>query len=136
MAKITKKSVLGTLGEDLAIQYLESLGWIFLSRNLRFEKVGEIDLVMEEPDGSVSLVEVKSGVPNSLGLLPEDNLTFRKLRKMRSAAEMYILKNSKLSGVGEVRVHAISILFPSEDPFLTNSYKDCIINLYKDIDLN
>ena len=49
----------GRRGESLALDHLLRLGYRLRHRNFRFRK-GELDLVMEAPDGDLVFVEVKS----------------------------------------------------------------------------
>jgi putative endonuclease len=58
----------GRLGENLAVTYLEELGYRILERNFRYSRIGEIDIIAQEGD-EVVFVEVKltqhcfSGIP-------------------------------------------------------------------------
>jgi len=48
----------GAEEEARALRHFEKMGWKLLRRNYR-TKVGEIDLVLEEPKGAVVFMEVK-----------------------------------------------------------------------------
>jgi len=88
MLSKTKK---GTIGEDLAVDYLKKKGYRILQRNYRFE-YGEIDIVAE--DGSVLVfVEVKARRSKEFGE-PEDAVTPRKREKIRSTANGYLFENN------------------------------------------
>ena len=88
MLSKTKK---GTIGENLAVDYLEKKGYRILQRNYRFEH-GEIDIVAE--DGNVLVfVEVKARLSKEFGE-PEDAVTPRKREKIRSTANGYLFENN------------------------------------------
>jgi putative endonuclease len=88
MLSKTKK---GTIGENLAVDYLEKKGYCILQRNYRFEH-GEIDIVAE--DGNVLVfVEVKARRSKAFGE-PEDAVTPRKREKIRSTANGYLFEKN------------------------------------------
>jgi putative endonuclease len=88
MISKTKK---GTIGEDLAVDFLQKKGYRILQRNYRFEH-GEIDIVAE--DGNVLVfVEVKARRSKEFGE-PEDAVTPRKREKIRSTADGYLFENN------------------------------------------
>lgn len=60
------RKTLGYFGEQLAREYLESLGYIVLQQNYH-SRYGEIDLIASK-DSSLAFVEVKTRSSNSYGL--------------------------------------------------------------------
>lgn len=87
---MAKKSNTGKIGEDLASRYLFGKGYSIIERNYR-EKIGEIDVITKSPDRMLVFIEVKTLV-SSVGddpLMPEDNLTAAKLKKLRRTCELY-----------------------------------------------
>lgn len=80
----------GTLGEELAVEYLIEKGYQILDRNFRFER-GEIDIVAEEK-GVLVFVEVKTRHSKSVGD-PEDAVTIAKRDKIRKVAEGYLFEH-------------------------------------------
>ena len=86
----------GKLGEDMAAKYLEDKGWRVLERNFR-HRVGEIDIVAEDPRGELVFVEVKTRtgdakiaqhggrIANTAG----DSIA-KKLAKMEKVATLYL----------------------------------------------
>ena len=78
---------LGRLGERLAADRLEKLGYHILEYNFR-SSYGEIDLVAEESSDLV-FVEVKTRRGNSRGL-PEEAITARKSKKLQEVACSYL----------------------------------------------
>ncbi|MEK7195586.1 MAG: YraN family protein, partial [Patescibacteria group bacterium] len=84
------KTKLGRLGEDLACEYLVDKGYKIIGRNYR-EKWDELDIVARSQDKTLIFVEVKTintagGDENSM-IMPEDNLTKSKMRKLKRACQ-------------------------------------------------
>ncbi len=80
----------GTLGEDIAVDYLEKKGYRILERNFRFGR-GEIDVVVEDEETLV-FVEVKARHSTMFGD-PEDAVTEFKRLQIRKIAEGYLFKH-------------------------------------------
>lgn len=81
----------GTVGEGLAVEYLEKKGYRIIQRNYRYEH-GEIDIVAEDGNTLV-FIEVKARRSKEFGE-PEDAVTPRKRDKIRATAEGYLFKNN------------------------------------------
>jgi putative endonuclease len=80
----------GILGEDLACKYLIQKGYKILTRNYKL-KWDEIDIVAKTKNNTLIFVEVKTlGSPSEL--MPEDNMTVAKMRKLRRACETFVFK--------------------------------------------
>jgi len=95
---MTRKTEVGKIGEDLACQYLIENGYKILKRNYR-EKFDEIDIIARSSEGTLIFCEVKtfSGESNPRsGLIPEDNLTKAKFKKISRACEMFVGKHQNL----------------------------------------
>jgi putative endonuclease len=85
-----KRHRLGTWGETLAMQHLQTMGYCILERNWRSAD-GEIDLVAQ--DGEVIVfVEVKTRTSRAFGS-PEESITRRKRARIQRAAEAYLAAN-------------------------------------------
>ena len=102
----------GKIGEDLACAYLVGRKWKILGRNHR-EGRDEIDVVARAPDETLVFVEVKTfgGNPSGgggTGLIPEDNMTSAKLKKLRRACEAFAGKRPEL--INEKRGWRIDLL--------------------------
>jgi putative endonuclease len=94
----------GAAGEDIAVQYLQKLGYQILHRNLRLSRY-EIDIVCR--DGAVTVfVEVKRSLSAKFGH-PATWITERKQEHLRMAAQMYIDKYG-VSGA-DIRFDAVTI---------------------------
>ncbi len=89
------KSEIGKKGEWLAREYLVNLGYKIIGENVRVFK-DEIDIVAKNKDGLLIFVEVKTMIGSLGGLVPEDNLSSAKLRKIRRSALMFAGKHQNL----------------------------------------
>ena len=86
----------GKTGEDIACAYLVGKKYKILGRNYR-EKWDEIDAIAQARDGTLVFVEVKTfGAESTMGLVPEDNMTPAKLKKLRRACEAFAGKRAEL----------------------------------------
>lgn len=83
----SKTQQTGLLGEDAAVQYLESFGYRIVERNVATAR-GEIDIVAQKGETYV-LCEVKAGYKGSW-FNPADNLTPVKLKKFLLASAYYM----------------------------------------------
>jgi putative endonuclease len=78
----------GRRGEDLALAHLEAIGYRLVIRNYRFGR-GEIDLIMDAPDGTLVFVEVKSNRATEKGR-PLERLDARKMQRLQRLAQRYV----------------------------------------------
>lgn len=103
----TKKTEIGTFGEQYIAKILESRGFRVLEMNYR-KKCGEIDVIVKK-DEIIRFVEVKtvtretSEYNRSMGrqqsgrsltdtYRPEDNVHYDKLRRIARTIELYLLE--------------------------------------------
>ncbi len=106
----TDKASLGQMGEQVACDFLQSMGHRILDRNWRGSHL-ELDIVSEGPDG-VHFVEVKSRkVPSSTTIIDQVNALKRK--RVTSAAVKYLNKH-KIDG-SEVFFDVVSVLFDGDE---------------------
>ncbi len=77
-------------GENFAVKFLKKNGYKILCQNFN-AGFAEIDIITEKA-GVVSFVEVKQRRGTAFGL-PREAVGHEKQRKIRRAAEYYILKN-------------------------------------------
>ena len=85
---ITKAQELGQVAEDRAAEYLLSLGWRVVDRNVK-NKYGELDIVAIDTDYELVIVEVRA---RTLGKMqdPLESIGPRKLRALLRAATHYV----------------------------------------------
>lgn len=105
----SSKSSLGARGEELAVSYLENLGYKIVERNFRC-KIGEIDIVAFDGDTLV-FVEVRTKHSERFGN-PVSSVTYQKQRKLVSLANFYIKKHRLYDR--SARFDVIGIVLDSE----------------------
>ena len=81
----------GDFGEDYAVKYLISKGFIIKKRKFIFGKVGEIDIIAEK-DNVLVFIEVKYRTNASFGD-PLESITPQKVFKLRKTADGYLYVN-------------------------------------------
>ncbi len=87
---------IGQFGENLGSAYLIKRGYKILGRNYR-RKWDEIDIISRRKDGTIIFCEVKTLKGNSAGgLMPEDNLSTAKIKKLRRACQVFVGKHPEL----------------------------------------
>jgi putative endonuclease len=96
---------LGDIGEAMASSFLIEKGMEMIGRQVKIGR-GEIDLVVQD-DGELVIVEVKTRQSNAFGN-PEDSITQKKLRQLRSLGERYC-KKSGWKGSWRIDIVAISL---------------------------
>ncbi|MFH0969732.1 MAG: YraN family protein [Patescibacteria group bacterium] len=88
---------IGSEGEEVAAGFLKEKGYKILVRNfknLRGRQLGEIDIIAEK-NKEIVFIEVKTRELEKYGkTLPEENITFSKLRKLNKIANSYIKMNN------------------------------------------
>ena len=77
----------GKRGEDQALLHLEAKGYRLVARNFRILR-GEIDLILDAPDGALVFVEVKSN-RGSLSGRPLERIDGRKIVQLQRLAQRY-----------------------------------------------
>lgn len=102
----------GTLGEDIAVDYLRRKGYVLLDRNWRSGHK-EIDIVARQDDTLV-FVEVKARA-NVIYGNPEDAVTKRKMHLLVLAADAYLRCNALDC---EVRFDVITITGTAQKPYI------------------
>lgn len=113
----------GLRGEDLAADYLASLGWSIVERRWRDPAGGrgatDVDIIAVSPDGVCHFVEVKTrtGVRSEgSDFSPEAAVTPAKALRMALAAERYMAVNGIFA---ETAVDIVAVIVPDnpgDDP--------------------
>lgn len=106
------------MGEELAVKYIEQLGYKILERNYRFR--GEIDIIAQDEERIV-FIEVKMRRSESFGL-PQEAVDRKKQSQIISTAHNYLAANHLLNS--PCRFDVITLCFKKDK-------KDPIINLIK-----
>jgi putative endonuclease len=95
---------LGRLGERLAREHLERLGYSIVARNYR-TRHGELDIVARDRDALV-FIEVKT---RRCCTTPLEAVDFRKQRQIRTMARSFLLAVTDRPYVRELRFDAIGV---------------------------
>ena len=102
---MSRHTELGTKGEILALEFLESKGYTILEINWHFEKT-EVDIIAKNRNELV-IVEVKTRTSDYFGL-PEESVTREKQKHLAEAADEYLEQNNLDM---DVRFDIVSITF-------------------------
>jgi len=110
----TENQEKGQKGEQLAADYLTSMGYSILEQNWRAGHL-EVDIIAST-ETMLVVVEVKTRKSNALGE-PEEFVTIQKQQNLIRAANYYILKNNITK---EVRFDIVSVLMNKSEPKLNH----------------
>lgn len=111
------KQKIGALGEEAATKYLKDKDYRILDRNFQNtigRRLGEIDIIAKDTqENELVFVEVKTReFEKYKNTLPEENITYSKLKKLSKIAQNY-LRFKKLENE-PYRFDAISVWLNSE----------------------
>lgn len=84
------RQALGQRGEDLAVCYLQQLGYVLLERNYRSPE-GEVDIVARDQE-RLAFVEVRTRRGAAFGT-PEESVTPQKQMRLATVARQYLQEN-------------------------------------------
>lgn len=109
----------GQLGENLACEYLVDKRYKILKRNYR-QPWGEIDIVARAPDNTLVFVEVKTiNNPGEGSLLPEDEASESKIKKLKRTCEQFVPKfENLLDGKRGWRIDLVAIELRDRKPLV------------------
>ena len=103
---------LGKAGEELAVNHLETHGYIVVDRNVALRH-GELDIIARE-SGDLVFVEVKTRRGDAFGT-PSEAVTPDKARSIARSAQEYLYQN--LITGENVRCDVVGIMMPDQgDP--------------------
>ncbi len=137
---------IGSLGEDLAVKYLEDKCYKVIERNFR-RSYGELDIVAKSPNGVLVFIEVKA--MKQFGLFsenpvisPEDNMNRAKIIKTKKIAQNYANHHPEM--IDESRGWRIDLIAISMDvsretefleakDYLTDYNKHCGIKHFENV---
>ena len=114
MPTLSKKQV-GRAGERRAAAFLIAHEHSIMATNMRIDRIGEIDILTCDRDGTIVVVEVKTR-SNATFARPEVNITPNKLSTLRRLAQVicsrYPAQNVRVDvvTVGEKIEHFIDVL--------------------------
>ena len=110
----------GNLGETIATEYLQSLGYKILERNWRYSRFGEIDIIALDKNVLV-FVEVKARRGLGFGH-PFEAINEKKVQQVRNIAQAYM--SQKDCNYKKCRLDGISVILsnPPEIEHLKNIF--------------
>jgi len=111
MAQQPANQWLGHLGEQLALEHYERLGFTLLARN-HWTRFGEIDLIVHDSE-TIVFVEVKTR--RAGGLDPLFGLTVTKRRRMRALAAAWLGEHPDRPHVASLRIDAVAVVVDARD---------------------
>ncbi|MBU2028601.1 YraN family protein [Patescibacteria group bacterium] len=108
----------GKTGEKVAVNFLKEHGYEILTLNFKNNfgrRLGEIDIIAREKVArQIVFVEVKTrDFQKYQNTLPEENITYSKLRKLEKIAQFYLRLNHL--SADNYRFDAISVLLDKEN---------------------
>ena len=114
----SRTAALGRFGETLAAEHLTAAGMTLLARNWRCPH-GELDLVLQDADGTVVFCEVKTRSGTGFGE-PAEAVGRRKAAKVRALACRWLAEH-RPPGTTDIRFDVVSIVRRrGEAPCLTH----------------
>ena len=99
----------GRRGEDIALAFLLARGFRLLHRNYRHGR-GEIDLIMEDPQGVLVFVEVKANRTQGSGR-PLERIDGRKIRRLQRMAQRFVWQSGQPDR--DMRFDVVGVEFPA-----------------------
>jgi putative endonuclease len=125
MKKSSNNKNIGQVGEDLACNFLIKKRYKILCRNYRL-KFDEIDIVAKSFNGILVFVEVKTLKSGEIkDLIPEDNLTKNKLKKISRACRLFVGFHKELIDDNRGwRLDLIAVTLGEEDDNIISHYEN------------
>ena len=114
------KKIIGSLGEKLAVKYLENKGYKIIDVNF-YCKYGEIDIVAKF-ERMVVFIEVKTRTSLKHGF-PIDGVNHKKIIHIRNSARYYLYKNKIFNF--DIRFDVIEV-YLKKSKYVINHIKDII----------
>lgn len=118
--KMNIKKDLGNSGEQIAVEYLEKIGFKILNRNF-YCKQGEIDIVARDGD-EVVFIEVKTRTNTNFGN-PSEAVDYRKQKHIYKSAKYFLCKYKMLDA--HIRFDVVEVLV-KDGRFNVNHIKQII----------
>jgi putative endonuclease len=98
---------LGRLGEDLALEHLERLGYRLVARNHR-TRFGELDLIVGD-DETIVFVEVKARRVGASAGSAVESVPPRKQRQVRAMAAAWLIESNDRPHSSDLRFDVVAI---------------------------
>ena len=105
---IRPADALGKAGEKFAADFYRARGAQVIAANVHY-RVGELDLVVREPDGTIVFCEVKTRATRNCGVA--EAVTPRKLKRLRKAAVQWLsARRSTTQPLSKVRFDVLGLV--------------------------
>ena len=98
---------LGRLGEDLALEHLERLGFRSVARNYR-TRFGELDLIVCD-DRTIAFVEVKTRRTSASAGTAVESVPPRKQRQVRGMAAAWLVESTDRPRSRDLRFDVVAV---------------------------
>ncbi|HEV7807277.1 MAG TPA: YraN family protein [Solirubrobacteraceae bacterium] len=98
---------LGRLGEDLALEHLERLGYRLVDRNYR-TRFGELDLIVSD-DATIVFVEVKARRVGASAGSAVEAVPPRKQRQVRGMAAAWLVESTDRPRSRDLRFDVVAV---------------------------
>lgn len=102
-----KRKVLGNLGEEIAVEYLQKENYKIIERNF-YCKQGEIDIVAQKQK-EIIFIEVKTRTNNLFGM-PAEAVNATKQKHIKQSANYFLCKNDLLEAYTRFDVIEIKLI--------------------------
>ena len=106
---------IGRHAEELAAFFLCENSYVILARNLRFP-CGEIDILVQDADGTIVIVEVKASEHSHAERSPIDRITPQKQRKLMQLAYQVAARYPDTN----IRIDAVSLYWQGGEPQISH----------------
>lgn len=110
-----KRGDLGDIGEKIAANYLVAQGFEIIELNYFNNKgycIGEIDIIAKDTkNDQLVFVEVKTRKGNKDSVVPEENITKRKIGRIHKAINWFLAREKRYDA--DWRIDAISVIVDS-----------------------
>ncbi len=121
--------ITGRLGEDIACNFLEKLGYKILAKNYRYSRFAEIDIVAKDKD-TIVFTEVKTRCGTNFGH-PFEAVNHKKLLNIFKAGLHYLQNNKEY--YKRYRIDIVSVILNAQN---TTQDIEPVIEHLKDVSLN
>lgn len=118
-----RRHLLGQLGEHLALEHYERLGFRLLERGYR-TSAGELDLIVYDGQ-TIVFAEVKTR--RSGGLDPIDSIGPAKQRRLRMLAGRWLDGQARAPRARELRFDAVGIVIDRRDRLVSLDQREAVM---------
>ncbi len=125
------KSEIGTIGEDIACEFLKKNKYRVIARNQRIP-AGEIDVIARDKNGVLVFIEVKALAGESAVFLPEQHFNEEKRLRVRRLAQAFVNRHPEY--ISEKLGYRIDLIAVSiKDPLDKNWQQAATVRHYENL---